>query len=136
MSPYESMEVDSFIVKSLTKCPCKVKTVPDANGMCPPCSDPDLIMDIGQYISKKNVTDSVPITNNDSMNIMAYLTNCKSERCVLESDLIREVAPSSLVDESLSKLKSAGPANTVEWLSNFNINDKLQELEEIGRAHV
>lgn len=127
------IEDNSFIVKSLTKCPCKVKTEPDKNGMCPPCSDPDLIMDIGQYILKKGAdidkTNSVPITNNDDMNIMAYLTNCKSERCVLESDLMREVAPSSLVDESISKLKSAGPANTVEWLSNFNINDKLQELE-------
>lgn len=126
--------INKYFTKT-TKCPCKAIVEPDpTTGQCPPCVGTTNIL---KYI--KRVIDDVDngggiketqISNDETLNKMATITNCNSERCVLESNsILRYVKPYD-VQEALDGLKPTGPRETREWLSNKHIDDVLGDLVE------
>ena len=119
----------------VTVCPCKNPTNPDSNGLCPPVSNPTIIDKMVKIVNseetdKHKEVKETKITNNETVNKMATLTNCNSERCVLESNLILRYITPVEVKSSLDNLKPSGPSHTREWLSNFNIDDVLKDFIE------
>lgn len=128
------MPVFDYFTK-ITECPCKKATSPDENGLCPPCSTPTVLSHMTRIVKEKeqqtgNPIPEKPISDNTSLNKMAALTKCNSERCVLESNYILRYVTPNEVKQCLNNMKPEGPRVTRDWLSNFNIDNVLTDFAE------
>ena len=62
-------------------------------------------------------------------------TGCDTESCVYKSEKIREVLTDDEVTDILKEyFKPSGPAFSTEWLSNYNIDDVLDQFQKKYRS--
>ena len=90
------------------------------------CFDKNQVDKIAELINIPNKI--APIE--EKIETIKTATGCDSQRCIVESDIVRNSFTSEFVDELESNLKAKGPKNSTEWLNNYNINEKLAELKE------
>lgn len=93
------------------------------------CSPAPVIKKMKDYVEKKGkkTTDS-PV---QIVNTMKDLLNCKSESCILKRDDFVAFAKSANMEEILDRFfKPEGPSHDFGLLSNFNIDDVLDQFEE------
>lgn len=76
-----------------------------------------------------------PLPINEKKNIIKLLKQkhpeCNSESCLLQINGIKNHVGAAIVDENLKEnFKPIGPRTTSEWLSNFDIDDILDQIEK------
>jgi hypothetical protein len=91
------------------------------------CMDDSTIKIIRNFAStKKNI--NAP-DKKEVIDKLQQIYQCESESCLLKQDEIRNVVGESVSDEQLkTRFKPAGPWDTFDWLSNFNIDDVLDQV--------
>ena len=95
------------------------------------CSDAIVIQKMADYL--KSVGEKIDEPNNDEAIVekMKKVTKCESESCVVQYDKFKEFASPYVVEQNLKEnFKTKGPAHTTEWLSNFDIDDTLDEIKK------
>lgn len=93
------------------------------------CSPTSIVKKMYDFVIQKK--KSVPKKPKSIVNTMKELLNCKSESCILKKDEFIEFAKLSNIDSLLDNFfKPEGPAMSFDLLSNFNIDDVLDQFEK------
>ncbi len=94
------------------------------------CSPDHVVAEIKNYIVKKGAR----VNTNDPVAVITKakeLLNCKSESCILLKDDFQQHANISDLEQILTRFfKPEGPALNFGLLSNFNIDDVLDQFEK------
>lgn len=88
------------------------------------CMSSSTVKNIKKYL--ETVVDKEIHTAKDVIDVAKEVTNCDSELCVAKNKKIQRAAPEA-AREAETNFKNVGPANSVQWLNNENI-DKCLEL--------
>jgi len=93
------------------------------------CSDPYIINKIKELVVE---TKNVPPKNDKKLfDDLKEKYNCKSESCVLTQPEIKEFIPKYELEKNLQlRFKPKGPRNSFNWLSNFDIDDVLEQIQK------
>jgi hypothetical protein len=116
---------------NVTKCPCKDYLKPDQlndDDTCKSCIGVDIMQYIEAFINKQDAIDETKITDNIVMNKLATITECKDEKCIIDSSVVKNLVPSSVISTLMNMMKPCGPKDTTEWLSNNQIDAVLSDL--------
>ena len=93
------------------------------------CSGNEGILYMKQMIKKYN--NHINVENSKNIFDEAkLLTKCDSESCVISDKKFEEVAGNNKVYNIKKKFKPFGPRNNKEWLSNFNIDQVLNQWKD------
>jgi hypothetical protein len=100
------------------------------------CSSPEVIKkmadfleSMGEKLSHANATDGKAKV--EIIEKMKEKTGCESESCVVQDEKFEKFASPFIVKKNLNEnFKTKGPANSTEWLSNFDIDDVLKEIKK------
>lgn len=99
------------------------------------CSSPEVIKkmsdfleSMGEKLSNKNINDHG--VKKEIVEKMKEKTGCSSESCAVQNKHFEEFASPFVIKENLKNFKTKGPANSTEWLSNFDIDDVLNEVKK------
>lgn len=94
------------------------------------CSPRNVVNKMKDYMEKKGNK----IASNDPktiVNTMKEMLNCNSESCIFKKPEFKEFAKINELDDFLNEFfKPEGPATHFGLLSNFNIDDVLDQLEK------
>jgi len=100
------------------------------NDKSPVCSPRYVVNTMKDFIQNKGI----PVSSNHSQKIvqtMKDLLNCKSESCILKRPDFQEFAKHHNLNNVLDRFfKPEGPSTDFGLLSNFNIDDVLDQFEE------
>jgi hypothetical protein len=99
------------------------------------CSSPEVIKKMadflefmGEKLSYSNINDG-----NAKVTIVEKMkekTGCESESCAVQNEKFEKFASPFVIKKNLENFKTKGPANSTEWLSNFDIDDVLKEIKK------
>ena len=92
------------------------------------CMDDPTVKKIKKFaiIKKINVSDK-----NEFVDKLKQIYNCDSESCLLNQGEIRNVIGETVVQDQLkTRFKPPGPWDTFDWLSNFHIDDVLDQVSK------
>lgn len=93
------------------------------------CATPETKAIIAEEASKVKPDKPVPQkTCSESLNILMYVYNCDSEKCVLQRLQHNTNSDRTAIKESLDNFKPNGPIHKPEWLSNTHIDDVLKSF--------
>lgn len=93
------------------------------------CSPKHLVNKMAEYVA--NVTGAKPAEPTKVVASIKEMMNCNSESCVLKQPEFIKFAKLTNVEEILDEFfKPSGPATHFGLLSNFNIDDVLDQLQE------
>jgi hypothetical protein len=93
------------------------------------CSPKHIVHKMKKFVEKKG--KNVPDDPEKILDTMKSLLNCQSESCILKRPDFIEFAKVNNVNNILDRFfKPSGPANDFGLLSNFNIDDVLDQFEE------
>lgn len=99
------------------------------------CSSPQVIQKMADFL--KTLGDDVGTldASDDAakariVDKMKKQTGCKSESCAVQDAKFKKFASPYVVEENLKNFKTKGPAHTTAWLSNFDIDDALEEIKK------
>lgn len=97
----------------------------------PVCSPTSVVTKMAEFLKEK---ENVHIDHKNPVKVVNTLKermNCDSESCILKSPDFIAFAKLTQVDNILEEFfKPAGPATTFSWLSNFNVDTVLDQLEQ------
>ena len=94
------------------------------------CSPDEIIIQLKKFVAEKKLgDDSKPI------DVLKQKYNCDSESCVLSQSEIKSFINTKDLNISTSEMmnkyfKPKGPRNSTEWLSNFDIDDVLRQVQQ------
>lgn len=92
----------------------------------PVCSPKSVVNKMAEYLKVKDVSNPIKI-----INTMKERMNCNSESCIIKNPEFMEFAKLSKVNQVLDEFfKPSGPATNFGLLSNFNIDNVLDQLSE------
>jgi hypothetical protein len=98
------------------------------------CSPKHLVNKMAEYVAAASNSISKGVTPKEPAKVVATIKemmNCNSESCVLKQPEFIKFAKLTNVDEILDQFfKPEGPATHFGLLSNFNIDDVLDQLQE------
>jgi hypothetical protein len=90
------------------------------------CMDDTTIKKIKDFASKKKINAS---DGKEVIDKLKQIYNCDSESCLLNKDEIRDVIGETVAQTQLkTRFKPPGPWDTFNWLSNFNIDEVLDQI--------
>lgn len=100
------------------------------------CSSPDVIKKMADFL--ETLGEKVDASKLDQADVKSEIvekmkekTKCESESCAIQNPKFKKFASPYVVEKNLEEnFKTKGPANTTEWLSNFNIDDVLEEIKK------
>ncbi len=93
------------------------------------CAPPKMVNKMKEYIEKKH-KKSVPANPDAIISNMKDLLDCNSESCIFKNADFKEFAGINQLNSILDQIfKPEGPANDFGLLSNFNIDDVLDQFE-------
>jgi len=104
------------------------------------CSSEEIVQKMKQFLEKTGVNailaDPVEVVNK-----LKDTLNCDSESCILKNRKFTNFAGTTKIKEDLAEnFKPEGPALTFDLLSNYNIDDVLDQLEKayvsVGFMHI
>jgi hypothetical protein len=118
------------IVDAHFKKPSECSFDADNNAVCSP--KPVIDKMVAYLKEKENIKHKEVIGNPVKIvNTLKERMNCQSESCILKSPEFVAFAQLSHIDNILEEFfKPEGPANTFNWLSNFNVDKVLDQLEQ------
>lgn len=103
------------------------------------CSDTSLVIEIDKVLDINIAAVPIAQLNNDTakqvIDVAKRLTNCDSEKCVLNSSAIQNKVNRDVLRKSQKRFKPSGPHNSTKLLSNFNIDNVLGNFVEIKKHH-
>lgn len=122
------------IPKATTECAFNIKA---NDGIC---SDESTIELIRQLVKNLNPNEELKkMVNKEIVEKAKKLLNCDEESCVIAHSEFEKIAGKKTVDDIKDKrFKPEGPWNSKEWLSNFNIDQVLDQWKDIfpGFVHI
>ncbi len=102
------------------------------------CSPPSVVNKL-KILTKKVSNEDSQITvdfdiiknNNNVLDVLKERYNCDSESCVLNNHEVKRYVNPDTIDTVLKEnFKPLGPRLTKEWLSNFDIDDVLDQVKK------
>jgi len=88
------------------------------------CSPRSTIKDLSEFVGVDGPKEKI-------MDAVKKKTNCESESCVYKNAEVVEFLSSGKANDILKEyFKPSGPAFSTEWLSNYNIDDVLDQVEK------
>lgn len=100
------------------------------------CSSPEVIKKMAEFLKSlgENIKDDDINNVKNRMKIVEKLkekSGCDSESCAVQDKDFTEFAGPSVVKKNIAEnFKSRGPANSTTWLSNFDIDETLEEIKK------
>lgn len=123
------MEAEKIFQRVLPKEPTECAFYLDRNI----CSDKELIGKMRSFLEKISGTrvadDKVVVEK------LSEAVGCDKESCILQKSEFKEHAGTSLVNKNLKNFKPEGPARNFELLSNFNIDDVLDQWDRLFKGN-
>ena len=97
-------------------------------GIVTVCSTKSAIKEMKKVLEERRVNTSPLVTDKAVVDAMKEELNCKTEKCVLTNPKFVKPEIKQIIQESISRLKPKGPANTTALLNNTNIDGILKRL--------
>lgn len=101
------------------------------------CSSESIINRMKEYIlhNLANLNEKKVTAPGEIIKIIKTMTGCKSESCVLkDNNFANFIGHDKIKKELDERFKPHGPALTYDLLSNFNIDDVLDQLEKAYKS--
>lgn len=104
-------------------------------GFCAPKSVVNKLKKLTEEVDENknndNMADQFAVDGNRLLEILKSKYNCNSETCVLSNYEVKKYVDSDLIESVLKEnFKPLGPKCTKEWLSNFDIDDVLDQMKK------
>jgi hypothetical protein len=97
-----------------------------SNGIC---TDLSVISKLKNTVA--NFNNKLETNPQKILEILKKKYNCDSESCVITHDETRRILSEEEIAEQLkNRFKPKGPRNTLDWLSNVDIDDVLKQIQE------
>lgn len=92
------------------------------------CMESHIINKLQELLKEKKIITN---TEKDTIDKLKMVYDCDTETCILKKDEIANILTEEEIKEQLDKrFKIKGPLNKDKWLSNFDIDGVLEQIEK------
>ena len=90
------------------------------------CMDPKTINDLYQLTMKREKKSPTATTSREMINEMKTINKCETESCVVNKTFSEDSTKATEIFKTF--FKPLGPSMSTQWLSNFNIDDVMDQI--------